>query len=94
MRGRLDLGANPEQSVIYPGEEIIVGVGIVGVVAGEIDEPARLCADRIRVRCRDSRSARCSGLSIERIEVQCGDYLGEDDIVRLEDNYGREGTNT
>ena len=28
------------------------------------------------------------------IEVQCGDYLGEDDIVRIEDNYGREGTNT
>ena len=28
------------------------------------------------------------------IEVQCGDYLGEDDIVRLEDNYGRGGTNT
>jgi len=28
------------------------------------------------------------------IEVQCGDYLGEDDIVRIEDNYGRAGTNT
>ena len=28
------------------------------------------------------------------IEVQCGDYLGEDDIVRLEDDYGREGTRT
>ena len=28
------------------------------------------------------------------IEVQCGDYLGEDDIVRLEDNYGRAGTST
>jgi mannose-1-phosphate guanylyltransferase/mannose-6-phosphate isomerase len=28
------------------------------------------------------------------IEVQCGDYLGEDDIVRLEDDYGREGTST
>jgi mannose-1-phosphate guanylyltransferase/mannose-6-phosphate isomerase len=28
------------------------------------------------------------------VEVQCGDYLGEDDIVRLEDNYGRKGTNT
>ena len=25
------------------------------------------------------------------IEVQVGDYLGEDDIVRLEDDYGREG---
>ena len=28
------------------------------------------------------------------IEVQCGDYLGEDDIVRLEDDYGRKGTTT
>jgi mannose-1-phosphate guanylyltransferase/mannose-6-phosphate isomerase len=27
------------------------------------------------------------------VEVQCGDYLGEDDIERLDDNYGREGTN-
>jgi mannose-1-phosphate guanylyltransferase / mannose-6-phosphate isomerase len=26
---------------------------------------------------------------LEIIEVQTGDYLGEDDIVRLEDNYGR-----
>lgn len=25
------------------------------------------------------------------IEVQCGDYFGEDDIVRLEDRYGRAG---
>jgi mannose-1-phosphate guanylyltransferase len=25
------------------------------------------------------------------IEVQCGDYLGEDDIVRFEDKYGRAG---
>jgi mannose-1-phosphate guanylyltransferase/mannose-6-phosphate isomerase len=28
------------------------------------------------------------------IEVQSGSYLGEDDIVRFEDNYGRKGTNT
>jgi len=27
------------------------------------------------------------------IEVQSGDYLGEDDIVRFEDQYGRQGTN-
>ncbi len=25
------------------------------------------------------------------IEVQCGDYLGEDDIVRFDDQYGRVG---
>jgi mannose-1-phosphate guanylyltransferase/mannose-6-phosphate isomerase len=28
---------------------------------------------------------------LEVIEVQTGDYLGEDDIVRLEDTYGRTG---
>ncbi len=28
---------------------------------------------------------------LEIIEVQTGDYLGEDDIVRLEDDYGRVG---
>ena len=26
---------------------------------------------------------------MELVEVQFGDYLGEDDIVRLQDNYGR-----
>ncbi len=28
------------------------------------------------------------------IEVQLGSYFGEDDIERMEDDYGREGTNT
>ena len=28
-------------------------------------------------------------VKMQIIEVQCGDYLGEDDIVRLEDKYGR-----
>ena len=26
---------------------------------------------------------------LEIIEIQTGDYLGEDDIVRVEDDYGR-----
>jgi mannose-6-phosphate isomerase-like protein (cupin superfamily) len=30
-----------------------------------------------------------SKTDVELIEVQCGDYLGEDDIVRHEDMYGR-----
>jgi mannose-1-phosphate guanylyltransferase / mannose-6-phosphate isomerase len=33
-------------------------------------------------------------IALEIIEVQSGSYLGEDDIVRLEDNYGRKGTTT
>lgn len=40
------------------------------------------------------RIANPGDVPVHIIEVQCGEYLGEDDIVRLEDNYGREGTNT
>jgi mannose-6-phosphate isomerase-like protein (cupin superfamily) len=29
-------------------------------------------------------------ISLELIEVQSGPYLGEDDIVRFDDVYGRE----
>jgi mannose-1-phosphate guanylyltransferase/mannose-6-phosphate isomerase len=32
-------------------------------------------------------------IALEIIEVQSGSYLGEDDIVRFEDRYGRQGTN-
>jgi mannose-1-phosphate guanylyltransferase/mannose-6-phosphate isomerase len=32
-------------------------------------------------------------IPLQVIEVQSGSYLGEDDIVRFEDRYGREGTN-
>jgi mannose-1-phosphate guanylyltransferase / mannose-6-phosphate isomerase len=33
-------------------------------------------------------------IPLEIIEVQSGSYLGEDDIVRFEDRYGRQGTTT
>jgi mannose-1-phosphate guanylyltransferase/mannose-6-phosphate isomerase len=33
-------------------------------------------------------------IPLEIIEVQSGAYLGEDDIVRFEDRYGRQGTTT
>jgi mannose-1-phosphate guanylyltransferase / mannose-6-phosphate isomerase len=35
-----------------------------------------------------------TGQDIHLIEVQCGDYFGEDDIVRLEDRYGRVPSKT
>ncbi len=54
-------------------------------------------ADRARERVRStSRSARCTAspirasIPLELIEVQTGSYLGEDDIVRLDDVYKRE----
>ncbi|HEX2790390.1 MAG TPA: mannose-1-phosphate guanylyltransferase/mannose-6-phosphate isomerase [Steroidobacteraceae bacterium] len=33
-------------------------------------------------------------IPLQIIEVQSGSYFGEDDIVRFEDRYGRQGTNT
>ena len=38
------------------------------------------------------RLANPGKVPLEIIEVQSGSYLGEDDIVRFEDRYGREGT--
>ncbi len=37
------------------------------------------------------RMANLGKTPVTVIEVQVGDYLGEDDIVRLEDDYGRKG---
>ena len=36
------------------------------------------------------RLANLTGQPVEIIEVQFGSYLGEDDIVRLQDDYGRD----
>ena len=35
------------------------------------------------------RAANPGETPVTLIEVQCGDYLGEDDIIRFEDDYGR-----
>ena len=35
------------------------------------------------------RLANQAAEALVMIEVQCGDYLGEDDIVRFDDRYGR-----
>ena len=40
----------------------------------------------------DHRIENASDAPVVFVEVQHGDYFGEDDIVRLEDDYGRSGT--
>jgi len=40
------------------------------------------------------RLANPGSIPLEIIEVQSGSYLGEDDIVRLQDSYGRNGPNS
>jgi len=36
------------------------------------------------------RLANPGKVPLELVEIQCGPYLGEDDIVRLDDQYGRK----
>ena len=38
------------------------------------------------------RLANNSNVPLSIIEVQCGEYVGEDDILRFDDNYGRAST--
>jgi len=35
------------------------------------------------------RLANPGKVPLELVEIQCGPYLGEDDIVRIDDQYGR-----
>jgi mannose-6-phosphate isomerase-like protein (cupin superfamily) len=53
-------------------------------------EPVDLHPDR-RAKHRIENPGK---IPLHIIEVQSGSYLGEDDIVRFEDRYGSEGTNT
>jgi mannose-6-phosphate isomerase len=62
--------------VTLDGEAILVGTGLA------IDVPAGT-AHRIHNTGDDD---------LVFIEVQHGDYFGEDDIVRLDDDYGRQTT--
>ena len=77
----------------HRAEHWVVVSGTARITRGEESFPARgepidLYPDRRAASHRESRAA--SPLHI--IEVQSGSYLGEDDIVRFEDRYGRQGT--
>jgi mannose-6-phosphate isomerase-like protein (cupin superfamily) len=57
--------------------------------------------ERIEVNANESvflpvgcvhRLENCGKASLQLIEVQVGEYLGEDDIVRLDDDWARDST--
>ena len=87
--------------MVYPGaslslqfhkhraEHWVVVRGIAEVTCG--DRVFRLTADESTYVPVGTphRLANPGPEPLEIIEVQSGDYLGEDDIVRLEDSYGR-----
>jgi mannose-6-phosphate isomerase-like protein (cupin superfamily) len=72
------------------GEHWVVVAGTADVVCG--DRTLRLHeGEHIHIPPRTNhRLGNSTDHSLTLIEVQLGDYLGEDDIVRLEDDYKRE----
>ena len=88
------LGVNPGASLSlqlhhHRAEHWVVVTGIATVTVGEkvFDlNPNESCYIPLETR---HRLQNLTEEPLEIIEVQSGSYLGEDDIVRFEDNYGR-----
>ena len=73
----------------YRAEHWVVVAGIARVTNGEktfvLSENESTYIPKGVVHCLENPGE----VPLEIIEIQSGDYLGEDDIVRLQDNYGR-----
>ena len=95
-------GYKVKKIVVFPGQSLslqkhmqrsehwTVVVGKAEVVNGE--ETLVLGANQSTYIEKEAvhRLANVGDGELVLIEVQCGDYLGEDDIIRLQDNYGRQ----
>lgn len=70
-------------------EHWVVVQGVAEVTLGErvlVLQPGQHCDIALG---EVHRLANRTEAAVEIVEVQMGDYLGEDDIVRLQDDYGR-----
>ena len=73
----------------HRSEHWIVVSGTAEVVNGEEEFLVRTNESTYIVAGHRHRLSNPGVLNLVMIEVQSGEYLGEDDIVRFEDNYGR-----
>ena len=71
-------------------EHWVVVEGVADVVCGEKKLQLRQGGHIHIPSLTDHRLGNSSDSLLAIIEVQLGDYLGEDDIVRLEDDYQRK----
>ena len=74
----------------HRAEHWIVVTGTAEVTGGRPGHPAGREPEHLHPAGRQRTAWRNPGkVPLEIIEVQSGSYLGEDDIVRFEDTYGR-----
>ncbi len=66
---------------------IVHGTALV-TLDGQQREPAAGTSIDIPVGA-EHRIENATASGVVSVEVQCGDYFGEDDIVRIHDDYGR-----
>ena len=83
-RQRLSLQKHARRS-----EHWVVVRGTAKVTCGEDVRPVGRNESVYIPKGTAHRLENTGDVALEVVEVQCGDYLGEDDIVRLDDDYGR-----
>ena len=71
------------------GEHWVVVLGVADVVCGEREIQLKTGEHIYIPPGTNHRLGNSTDHPLALIEVQLGDYLGEDDIVRLEDDYKR-----
>ena len=73
----------------HRSEHWTVVQGEATVIIGEITKLVKI-NESVYIPLKEKHALANEGEELmQLIEVQLGDYLGEDDIVRLEDRYGR-----
>jgi mannose-1-phosphate guanylyltransferase len=73
----------------HRSEHWAVVQGVAAVTIGDSTKSVKI-NETVYIPLKEKHALANEGQELmQLIEVQLGDYLGEDDIVRLEDRYGR-----
>ena len=87
--------------VVYPGKRLSLQkhqkraehwyvVSGEGIVTLDRERLNKKCGESVVIPCGSGHRIENTGnVDLSFIEVQTGEYFGEDDIERLEDDYGR-----
>ena len=73
----------------HRSEHWVVVSGVATISNNEIEYTLQENQSTYIPQTHRHRLANNTGEPLSIIEVQCGEYVGEDDIVRFDDNYGR-----
>lgn len=73
----------------HRSEHWVVIAGIAEITNGETTSSLRENESIYIPKNTRHRLENHQSVALQIIEVQCGDYVGEDDIIRFEDTYGR-----